>query len=535
MCISTLAKTVLAFSAFSLVMTTTLQAKVSEKERNALIKMYEALDGENWPSAYHKWTHGDPCEDSWQSIVCNKEDTEIRIILIAGAYKNIFKGELPPEIGDLENLRYLKLASQKDLTGEIPKELSKLKKLEKLVLQEANFEGKIPKELGELDNLKILWLSNLNKIEGEIPKELNNLKNLKELSMSRIDNLEGEMPKELSNLSELRRLLINNNKKLGGSIPKEFGDFEKIEIISIYDNNITGTIPAELANLDTLEGLILKRNYLSGTIPPELANLKSIKELVLDSNLLEGVIPTELANIKEGASIFLEHNLLKGKIPSEFQDSKIKYFYIDHNGLYTDDDDLADWIKKHNAFQMQWRVNETIQTNELNASDTTDDSTHLEWELVEYLKNKPGGYTVYIQEDGGDYKEYNSTDDKYTDDMNVTDLKSGTDYCFKLETFSNYKENRWFHERVVKSIFSEEVCITTDGGCFGNEVFDGESGMCKLMEDMAGDITQNAPVETPEAENETLNETSTDQTQQEVEEEQEEVGKETEQTQTSMM
>jgi hypothetical protein len=104
-----------------------------------------------------------------------------------------------------------------------------------------------------------------------------------------------------------------------------------------------------------------------------------------------------------------------------------------------------------------------------------------------------GGYTVFTQEDGGEYKEYKTTDDKEVDSMVVEELKEGTDYCFKLQSVTNYDN------RDVKSYFSDEVCVTTEGGgnsisCPDDEMFDSLSGMCKVMEDMMDEYGNVVPL-----------------------------------------
>ena len=62
---------------------------------------------------------------------------------------------LPPELGNLSNLRYLRLNGVK---GEIPPEPGNLTNLTSLHLV-GRFEREIPPELGNLTNLRELYLS----------------------------------------------------------------------------------------------------------------------------------------------------------------------------------------------------------------------------------------------------------------------------------------------------------------------------------------------------------------------------------------
>jgi len=91
-------------------------------------------------------------------------------------------GEIPPEIGDLTNLTYLKLFSN-GLTGEIPSEIWELTNLTYLSLHSNQLSGEIPSEIGNLTNLTSLYLFG-NKLTGEIPLEINNLMNLERLKLS---------------------------------------------------------------------------------------------------------------------------------------------------------------------------------------------------------------------------------------------------------------------------------------------------------------------------------------------------------------
>ena len=67
-----------------------------------------------------------------------------------------FIGIIPPELGNLTNLKTLNLANSR-LIGSIPKELGNLSKLEKLYLYNNQLTGKIPQELGNLTNLYELY------------------------------------------------------------------------------------------------------------------------------------------------------------------------------------------------------------------------------------------------------------------------------------------------------------------------------------------------------------------------------------------
>ena len=77
-------------------------------------------------------------------------------------------GSIPPEIGCLTNLTYLKIAHNQQLTGEIPSEIGNLTNLTWLSLYENQLTGEIPPEICDLiesNNLEmdysILYINNL--------------------------------------------------------------------------------------------------------------------------------------------------------------------------------------------------------------------------------------------------------------------------------------------------------------------------------------------------------------------------------------
>ena len=65
-------------------------------------------------------------------------------------------------------------------------------------------------------------------------------------------------------------------------------------------NNLSGTISPQLGSLGQLKYLNLSKNNLTGTIPRELGNLNNLYTLALNDNSLSGEIPAELGNLDGG-------------------------------------------------------------------------------------------------------------------------------------------------------------------------------------------------------------------------------------------
>lgn len=112
--------------------------------------------------------------------------------------------ELPPEIGDFENLESLDLSYNKFKT--LPSKIGNLKKLKKLNLDE-NRLNKLPPEIGLLNNLESLALIR-NGLQ-ELPPEIGNLSKLKTLYLAY--NELNSLPIEIKKLSHLEVLALDYN------------------------------------------------------------------------------------------------------------------------------------------------------------------------------------------------------------------------------------------------------------------------------------------------------------------------------------
>ena len=183
-----------------------------EGDRLALVALYNSADGDSWTNKTGWVVPGsigdNPC--GWSGVTCSGG----RVTSLDLSNNNI-GGTLPPEIGELSELKSLNLGFSTDfgipfslLGGAIPTQLGNLAKLEYLDLSGNNFTGSIPSSIGDLLQLKYLDLHYVaidagfdpfGFISGSIPPELGNLVNLTYLDISN-QSLTGELPDELANL-----------------------------------------------------------------------------------------------------------------------------------------------------------------------------------------------------------------------------------------------------------------------------------------------------------------------------------------------
>jgi surface protein len=322
-----------------------------EEQKNALIALYNATDGDNWTNN-ENWLTDAPL-GNWFGVTSDVDGNVIGINLEF----NELLGYIPSEIGDLTNLTQLKISGNQ-LSGSIPISIGNLINLEELWFRNNQFSGNIPIEIGDLISLKTLWL-NINQLSGEIPPEIGNLNSLSSLdindnqlsgqipveicnlsNLTYLDlggnNLSGSIPPAISNLTKLEELFLHANS-LSGSIPSEIGNLSKLSTLWIRQNQFTGEIPVELSNLDSLSILVLSMNQLTGSIPSELGELEKLSRLVLKNNQLSGEIPIELGNLSELYDLDIGNNQISGNIPKELGSlQKMSDLWLDNNMLSGD-------------------------------------------------------------------------------------------------------------------------------------------------------------------------------------------------------
>lgn len=172
-------------------------------DREALVALYEATDGDSWVNN-ENWLTDAPL-GSWHGVTTNDSGR----VEILDLKENRLRGLIPSELGSLSYLTALDLRLN-ELRGLIPSELGNLANLTVLALMGNRLSGRIPSELGNLANLTVLVLVG-NQLSGPIPSELGNLTNLTVLAL--MDNrLSGTIPSELGNLTNLKGLYLGFNE-----------------------------------------------------------------------------------------------------------------------------------------------------------------------------------------------------------------------------------------------------------------------------------------------------------------------------------
>ncbi|HTT94359.1 MAG TPA: leucine-rich repeat domain-containing protein [Solirubrobacterales bacterium] len=139
-------------------------------EREALIQLFQATEGEHWTDNEGWEGSEEPC--FWAGVFCNLDARVIALYLDG----NNLSGEIPESLGDLTSLESLYL-DRNQLSGPVPASLGRLESLTELSLDYNRLTGEIPASLGDLTKLELLWLSG-NRLTGPIPATLGGLGNL---------------------------------------------------------------------------------------------------------------------------------------------------------------------------------------------------------------------------------------------------------------------------------------------------------------------------------------------------------------------
>ncbi|KAA8540997.1 hypothetical protein F0562_024865 [Nyssa sinensis] len=120
---------------------------------------------------------------------------------------------------------YVQLSGNR-LSGEVPSEIGNMQNLSMLHLGANDFHGTLPPEIGSLP-LMVLNVSQ-NNFSGQIPTQIGNIRCLQNLDLS-YNNFSGTFPTSLGGLNELSKFNISYNPYISGVVPAtgQLATFEK--------------------------------------------------------------------------------------------------------------------------------------------------------------------------------------------------------------------------------------------------------------------------------------------------------------------
>jgi len=377
-----------------------------EGDRQALVDLYNATNGDNWNNNTG-WLNGNP-SNSWYGVEVDGNGRVIKLDL----YNNNLEGSLPASIGNLSKLRFLSLKNNSGIYTEIPASIANWVNAEVLLFandqlntpfneppgppvynhhwgknynaSRSKYTGTIPDVFDQMPNLRILqigWQQHLD--EAPFPSTLyqhNTLEilelqgtrrtgtlsdtfNLPELRILFLGNneFEGSLPSSLSNSTKMVNLKIENSdtfdsiNKLSGGIPESYTNFTEIRYFYVHGQNLSGEVPAFMIDAWVdLREIALRNNNFHGEIPSEFGD-KNMIVFKMGHNNFSGELHPNIAAGMQNVIIFnVRHNNLSGNFPNgqmvngEWKGwrtkTRLRSFVIDHNNFTGPLPDMPEFV-----------------------------------------------------------------------------------------------------------------------------------------------------------------------------------------------
>nr|KAJ0192455.1 hypothetical protein LSAT_V11C800409650 [Lactuca sativa] len=301
------------------------------------------------------WVGNECC--LWEGIQCDGVTGNVQRLHLKGdwpyPYNHLAANKVSSSLAELRHLKYLDLSGNDFLGSRIPEFIGSLKHLSYLNLSDANFDGIIPPNIGNLSNLKVLDLSSYdseNFLKADDMAWAFGLSSLELLNLSYVD-LSGAQNwdmmlhmipslKELS-LSHCRLSNVNLGPFLNSSriLPN-------IKHLDLGYNSFKGPLPGLLQNMTSLTFLSLSgfnHSLLAWNFPnllrmiPSLSELhlsgcgldkthlssphlnystlSNIQHLDLSNNPLGGIFPCFLTNMSSLRVLDLSDTMLNSSVP----------------------------------------------------------------------------------------------------------------------------------------------------------------------------------------------------------------------------
>ncbi|PWA77038.1 leucine-rich repeat protein [Artemisia annua] len=333
-----------------------ISAVCSKQERLALLKFKHSV--KDVADMLSSWVGDDCCQ--WERVHCDEVTGKVDSLHLRGREDGIIRDEyligkeVITSLGDLRHLKFLDLSGNDFKKSRIPEFIGSFKQLSYLNLSNAYFSGVIPPQIGNLSNLKVLDLGSspdsdtANTLMSDDMSWISGLSLLKYLDLSKVDLSKAQnrdmvfymMPSlvklslsgcsltnaDLGTLSNSIKILANiKHLDLGGNhfkgqFPRFFQNMTSLEFLDLsYFNfslsrnstNFLSTIhyfPKMRLSSCGLHNMHLSPNHLNFT------KISIIQHLDLSRNLIEGRFLSAFTNMTSLLSLDLADNMLNSSV-----------------------------------------------------------------------------------------------------------------------------------------------------------------------------------------------------------------------------
>ncbi|KAM7473372.1 hypothetical protein LguiB_020615 [Lonicera macranthoides] len=321
------------------------QIRCRDNERQALLDFKKEI-AEDYGSILSSWRSQEEECCKWSGIRCSNRTGHVISLDLQGLYDGATDswayviGKVSPSLRELNHLKYLDLSRNDFQSSPIPNFIGSLSKLQHLNLSWSSFAGRVPPQLGNLTNLRSLGLGlNYGYLTVENLEWLSDLRLLRHLDLGEIDLQKVDWLQSIDRLSFLSELHLSECNLPGIISPSlHLTNFSNIPLsmIDLTSNSFTNSLSYNwLFNFSSsLVEIDMSFNPLGGFIPDAFGNMMSLQSLSLLGCALQGEIPKSFMNLSHLKSLDLSKNNLTGQLPNLFQKLFASKNSLEILGLY---------------------------------------------------------------------------------------------------------------------------------------------------------------------------------------------------------
>jgi Leucine-rich repeat (LRR) protein len=223
-------------------------------------------------------------------------------------------------------------------------------------------------------------------------------------------------------------------------------------------NNLVGKLAPSIGNLAYLDTMDVSENHIH-SLTSTIQNLTHLTNLDLSSNALSN-IPPEIGNLVLLCNLYVNGNKIS-QLPSEIKQLKaLNTASFHYNQLDRVDSEITDFLDTLNH---DWNKTQTISPEQFTITTITDHAIRLSWSAIDYTGHA-GGYEINYRENSNAPYTICITENKSTQQKNLTGLRPDTSYAFKIRTVTYphtdgpQQEN---NKNTLHSQFTKEIVART--------------------------------------------------------------------------